>query len=247
MTTRSLRRLRRPGRTPMTPSSASRRAAEASPNPATTRAELISSRRSDEPCGERESEIAESVLSRLLAGHSLLEVFTPRRETKTLLWELRRDPRTRAILDGSRLYQAPPVSHDGTGQPPSTRSRGPSSSSSEPTSDLLKMVVDYANGMTQREIARKHALHVQTVRKGLDAVGVVTRARGGTLTEADLDEARSLLAAGVSACEVGRRMGVAHTTLLRAIRRADATLFEKATNALRHSRRLDVNDHGAPR
>lgn len=180
---------------------------------------------------EDETESPESILNKLLAGRSLLEVFTPRRETKALLWELRRDPGTRAIFDGSRLDQAPLVGHDGTDRPPSTRSRGPASSPSEPTSDLLNMVVDYANGMTQQEIARKHGLHVQTVRKRLDAAGVVTRARGGALTEADLDEARSLLAAGVSAREVGRRMGVAHTTLLRAIQRSDATLFEKSTNA----------------
>lgn len=32
---------------------------------------------------------------------------------------------------------------------------------------LLPLVVDYANGMTQVEIARKHRIHVQTVRKRL--------------------------------------------------------------------------------
>lgn len=52
------------------------------------------------------------------------------------------------------------------------------------------MVVDYPNGMTQEEIARK-------------------------------------LDAGLSAREVGRRLGVAHTTLLRAIRRADATTVDE--------------------
>jgi hypothetical protein len=104
---------------------------------------------------EDETETAESVLSKLLAGRSLLEVFTPRRETTALLEERRRDPGTRAILDGSRLDQEPPVSHDETDPTPSTRSRGPASPADEPTSDILRMVVDYANGMNQEEIARK--------------------------------------------------------------------------------------------
>lgn len=166
---------------------------------------------------------AESVLSKLLAGRSLLEVFTPRRETTALLEELRCDPRTRAILDGSRLDQAPPISHDETDRPLSTRSRRPASSPGEPASDILTMVVDYANGMTQEEIARKHGLHIQTVRKRLKAIGVVTRSRSTALTAHDLDEARGLLDAGLSVREAARRLGVAHTTLLRAIRRADST------------------------
>lgn len=44
------------------------------------------------------------------------------------------------------------------------------------------MVVDYANGMTQEEIARVHDLHIQTVRKRLKAAGVVTRSRSTALT-----------------------------------------------------------------
>lgn len=183
---------------------------------------------------EDETETAESVLSKLLAGRSLLEVFTPRRETTALLDELRRDPGTRAILDGSRLDQAPPISHDETDQSPSTRSRGPASPPGEPTSDILRMVVDYANGMTQEEIAHKHGLHIQTVRKWLKAAGVVTRSRSTALTGQDLDEARGLLDAGLSAREVARRLGVARTRLLRAIRRADATT-------------ADENHHHAPR
>ena len=76
---------------------------------------------------EDETESPESILNKLLAGRSLLEVFTPRGETKALLGELRRDPGTRAIFDGSRLDQAPLVGYDGTDRPPSTRSRGPAS------------------------------------------------------------------------------------------------------------------------
>ncbi|WP_159502349.1 helix-turn-helix domain-containing protein [Microbacterium sp. 18062] len=183
---------------------------------------------------EDETETAESVLSKLLAGRSLLEVFTPRRETTALLEELRRDPGTRAILDGSRLDQTPPVNHDETDQPPSTPSRGPASPADEPTSDILRMVVDYANGMTQEEIARKHGLHIQTVRKRLTAAGVVTRSRSTALTAQDLDEARVLLDAGLSVREAARRLGVAHTTLLRAIRRAAGAT-------------TDENHHHAPR
>ncbi len=124
-----------------------------------------------------ETEAAESVLSKLLAGRSLLEVFTPSRETTALLEELRRDPWTRAILDGSRLDQTPPVSHDETDQPPA-RSRGPASPADHSTSDILRMVVDYGNGMTQEEIARKHGLRIQTIRKTAQG-----RRRGDTLTQ----------------------------------------------------------------
>lgn len=183
---------------------------------------------------EDETETAESVLVKLLAGRSLLKVFTPRRETTALLEELRRDPGTRVLLDGSRLDQVPPVSHDETDQSPSTRSRGPASSGDEPTSDILRMLVDYANGMTQEELAHKHGVHIQTVRKRLKAAGVVTRSRSTALTVQDLNEARGLLDAGLSAREVARKLGVAHTTLLRAIRRADATT-------------ADENHHHAPR
>lgn len=83
------------------------------------------------------------------------------------------------------------------------------------------MVVDYANGMAQEEIAGKYGLHTQTVRKRLKAAGVVTRSRDNALTEQDLDETRGLLDAGLSAREVGRKLGIAHTTIVRAIRRAD--------------------------
>lgn len=182
---------------------------------------------------EGETETAESVLSQLLAGRSLLEVFTPRRETTALLQELRRDPATRAILDGSRLDQAQPISHDETDQSSGTRSRLFASSPGESTSDILRMVVDYTNGMTQEEIARKHGIHIQTVRKRLKAAGVVTRSHSTALSKQDLDEARGLLDAGLSARDVARRLGVAHTTLLRAIRRADATT-------------VDENHHPAP-
>jgi len=120
---------------------------------------------------EDKTEAEESTLRKILAGRDLFEVFSPRRQTKALFEELSRDPATRAILDGSRLDQARPVSHDETDQSPETRSRLPASSPGEPTSDILTMVVDYANGVTQEEIAGKHGLHIQTVRKRLKAAG----------------------------------------------------------------------------
>lgn len=183
---------------------------------------------------EGETEAEGSVLSKLVAGRNLLEVFTPRRETNALLAELCRDPATRAILDGSRLVHPPPVGHDNADQSPEDRSRRPASSPGEPAPDILAMVVDHANGMTQEEIAHKHGLHIQTVRKGLKAAGVVTRSRSNALTEQELAQARNLLDAGLSAREVARRLGIAHTTLLRAIRRADAAS-------------PDANRHHAPR
>lgn len=148
-----------------------------------------------------------------------------------MLYELRRNPGTRVILDGepSTQDESGDDVRDRRHKPP--ESHPPQTSSKKHASNTLAMVVDYANGMTQQDIAHKHGLHVQTVRKRLSEVEVVTRARSGALTEADLDEARSLLAAHVSARKIGRRMGVAHTTLLRAIRRSDAALFEKSTNA----------------
>src|SRR3546814_4818516 len=51
--------------------------------------------------------------------------------------------------DLSRLDQAQPISHDETDQPSGTRSRLFASSPGESTSDILRMVVDYTNGMTQ--------------------------------------------------------------------------------------------------
>jgi DNA-binding transcriptional regulator LsrR (DeoR family) len=96
------------------------------------------------------------------------------------------------------------------------------------------MVVDYANGMTQEGIARKHGLHIQTVRKRLNAAGVVTRSYSAALTAQDLDETHRLLDADSSAREIARRLGVAHTRILRAIRRADTTT-------------VGENHHAAPR
>lgn len=82
---------------------------------------------------------------------------------------------------------------------------------------LLPLVVDYANGLTQLEIARKHGMHVQTLRKRLQEAGINTRTRMVALTETELSSARAAVRDGASARAVARRLGVAHTTLQRAL------------------------------
>lgn len=73
--------------------------------------------------------------------------------------------------------------------------------------------------MTQVEIARKHRLHVQTVRKRLDEAGVRVREHNRALSDEDLWHARRLLDGGVGSREVAQRFLIAHTTLLRALKR----------------------------
>lgn len=80
---------------------------------------------------------------------------------------------------------------------------------------LLPLVVDYANGMTQAEIAKKHGIHVQTLRKRLQRAGVNTRARVRLLSSAQVEAARSAIADGASLRATARQLDVSHTTLLR--------------------------------
>ncbi|WP_297105147.1 helix-turn-helix domain-containing protein [Tessaracoccus sp.] len=93
---------------------------------------------------------------------------------------------------------------------------------------LLPLVVDYANGMTQVEIARKHRLHVQTVRKRLGEAGVRVREHNRVLSEEDLWHARRLLNGGVGSREIAQRYQVAHTTLLRALKREVSPVEHRA-------------------
>ena len=67
---------------------------------------------------------------------------------------------------------------------------------------LLPLVVDYANGMTQVEIARKHRIHVQTVRKRLGEAGVRVREHNRALSDEDLWHARRLIESGLASREV---------------------------------------------
>ncbi|WP_150462368.1 helix-turn-helix domain-containing protein [Nesterenkonia ebinurensis] len=85
---------------------------------------------------------------------------------------------------------------------------------------LLPLVVDYANGLTQAEIARKHGVHAQTLRKRLREAGVNTRVRVTALSESEVQATRAVISEGASVRAVARRLGVAHTTLLRALKRS---------------------------
>ncbi|WP_120004856.1 helix-turn-helix domain-containing protein [Nesterenkonia muleiensis] len=85
---------------------------------------------------------------------------------------------------------------------------------------LLPLVVDYANGLTQAEIARKHGIHAQTLRKRLREAGVNTRVRVTALSESEVKVARAVISEGASIRAVACRLGVAHTTLLRALKRS---------------------------
>lgn len=80
---------------------------------------------------------------------------------------------------------------------------------------LLALVVDYANGLTQMELAQKHGMHVQTVRKRLKEVGVNLRTRVKLLSPAQLEAARSAIAGGASLRATARQLGVSHATLTR--------------------------------
>lgn len=89
---------------------------------------------------------------------------------------------------------------------------------------LLPLVTGYANGLTQVQIVEKHGLHVQAVRKRLVHAGVDTPAHLRVLTDDDLRQARKAMKEGASAREIARGLGVAHTTLLRALERVDGPL-----------------------
>lgn len=76
-------------------------------------------------------------------------------------------------------------------------------------------MVDYCNGKTQVEVASKHGVHVQTVRRLLRQAGVVVRDHLAALSATDLATIRFVHPRGVSLRELGRRYEVAHTTILR--------------------------------
>lgn len=81
------------------------------------------------------------------------------------------------------------------------------------------LVADYADGLTQVQIAKKYGLHVQTVRKRLIDAGVDTRARLRVLSVEDVRAARAALDHGASVREIARRLGVAHTTVTQSLAR----------------------------
>lgn len=107
-----------------------------------------------------------------------------------------------------------------TATPRSQRRASPRVSAVSPrrapaTRRLLPLVVDYANGLTQMEIAKKHGIHGQTLRKRLRKAGVNTRARVRLLSSAELEAARSAITDGAGLRATARRLEVSHTTLLR--------------------------------
>lgn len=61
-------------------------------------------------------------------------------------------------------------------------------------------------------------MHVQTIRATLRNAGVKLNERNATFSDDELQTIRRLHADGVSARELGRRYGVAHTTILRQLR-----------------------------
>lgn len=180
-------------------------------------------------------ETDDTARSKALVARALTSLHIPRREVTVLLDLLRQHSETRSFLDRAPQTQPPTAEPNATSQPltRTPRTQQENDSPREHDDAALPLVVDYANGLSQAEIARKHGIHIQTVRKRLKEVGVVTR-RGNTLTDEELTQASALLVAGISAREVGRRLGVAHTTVLRAIRRSKTLLH-------------DDNHHRAPR
>lgn len=80
---------------------------------------------------------------------------------------------------------------------------------------MLRVVVDYCNGLTQVEVASKYGLHVQTVRRLLQRSGVSMHDHRAALSATDLATIRIAHSRGVSLREFGRRYSVSHTTTLR--------------------------------
>ncbi len=90
-----------------------------------------------------------------------------------------------------------------------------------PMRSLPPLVADYANSLTQVQIAKKYGLHVQTVRRRLIEAGIDTRARLRVLADEDLRAVRAAKGEGASFREIARELGVAHTTVIRSMARCD--------------------------
>lgn len=182
-------------------------------------------------------------------ARALTSLFIPRREVTVPLDLLRQHPETRVFLDPASQTQSPTVDPNETSQAPRgvlRTQQGKDSPREYDPAVVLPLVADYANGLPQAEIARKHGIHIQTVRKRPKEIDVVTR-HNNALTGEELTEASALLDADVSAREVGRRFGVAHTTVLRAIRRSKAVLpDDNHHHAPRECQLLRTNHQGAP-
>lgn len=118
-----------------------------------------------------------------------------------------------AMKGDPRPLPPPRVKRESTWTPPASESE-----LDDNLRFMLAIVVAYCNGATQQQIATAHGLHVQTIRALLREAGVKIGERNATLTEDELQIIRRLRTDGVSARELGRRYGVAHTTILRQLR-----------------------------
>jgi transposase len=161
----------------------------------------------------------------------------------------KRDPKPGAHLT-SREKQARHRSGVGNEEPGRSRwsdlqgARPPGTNSSA----SLTLVTDYADGLTQVQIAKKRGLHVQTVRKRLIEAGVDTRARLRVLSDEDLGAARAAMDKGASIREIARGLGVAHTTVIRSLaRRHEASGSPSRTTRTRsRSRSTPVRARRSP-
>lgn len=152
----------------------------------------------------------------LREGFDLGSLARPRAATLRFIQVLRSDPATRKFLDKptgeSPSRPVSPPRRDKRTEIEPDKSPEPVMTSSSVTE--VALVVDYANGMTEAEIAEKHGVHVQTVGKRLRAAGVDTRLRRRALSPADLQEAQDFLDSGLSSRDAAKKFGVSHTTLL---------------------------------
>lgn len=82
-----------------------------------------------------------------------------------------------------------------------------------------QIVVAYCNGSTQAEIAAAHGMHVQTVRARLHDAGVHVQESRAALAPTEKEAIRLLHRQGQSARQLARRYGVAHTMVLRILKR----------------------------
>lgn len=82
-------------------------------------------------------------------------------------------------------------------------------------------MADYAEGLTQVQIAKKQGLRVQAVRMRPIEAGIDIHARFRELAEEDLRAVRAAKGEGASFREIARELGVAHTTVIRSMARRD--------------------------
>ncbi len=94
-----------------------------------------------------------------------------------------------------------------------------------PTEDIDRAVTLYATGHSLRYISRELAWSVTTVRRYLIRAGVELRSRGGNknkpVPQDKIRIAAHLYRKGLSASQVGEKMGIAEVTALRYLKLAN--------------------------